>query len=128
VNCWTLSLSNKRTALFFYLPSFSTERCWLWCEKWLPFGKKFHPWGIGAICWAIWKSRNKACFEKKLIKNPLEIICHACALMNFWSGLYAEMDQDQLVEGANTMLRVAKEVLGTRTRERGIRRFWKKLK
>ena len=35
--------------------------------------------------------------------------------MNFWSGLYAEMDQDQLVEGANTMLRVAKEVLASQT-------------
>lgn len=41
------------------------------------------PWGIAPICWAIWKNRNKACFEKKAIKNPLEIMCHACALMNF---------------------------------------------
>lgn len=90
-------------------------QCWQWCEQWLPFGKKYHPWGIGAICWAIWKSRNKACFEKKLIKDTLEIICHACALMKFWSGLYAEMDQEQLVEGANTMLRVAKEVLASQT-------------
>jgi hypothetical protein len=91
------------------------QQCWFWCEKWLPFGKKFHPWGVGAICWAIWKSRNKAYFEKKLVKNPLEIICHACVLMKFWSGLSAEMDQDQLVEGANTMLRVAKEILVSQT-------------
>jgi hypothetical protein len=31
----------------------------------LSFGKKYHVWGVAAICWAIWKSRNKACFEEK---------------------------------------------------------------
>jgi len=35
--------------------------------------------------------------------------------MIYWSGLYAELDQDQLVEGANTMLRVAKEILAAQT-------------
>lgn len=23
---------------------------WQWCEVWLPYGKKFYPWGIAAIC------------------------------------------------------------------------------
>lgn len=41
------------------------QQCWLWCEKWLPFGEKYHPWGFSAICWAIWKSRNRAVFDKK---------------------------------------------------------------
>jgi hypothetical protein len=91
------------------------EQCWLWCEKWLPYGKKFHPWGVATICWAIWKCRNKAVFEKKLTKSPLEIIYHACALMVYWSGLYAELDKDQLMEDANTMLRVAKEILAAQT-------------
>lgn len=63
----------------------------------------------------IWKCRNKACFDKKLIKNPLEIICHTCALMKYWAGLYNELDQAQLVEGAELMLKVAKEVLATQT-------------
>ena len=36
-------------------------------------------------------------------------------LMIYWSGLYAELDRDQLVEGANTMLRVAKEILAAQT-------------
>lgn len=91
------------------------QQCWLWCKRWLPYGEKFHPLGIGAICWAIWKCRNRAVFDKKLIKSPLEIVCHACALMKYWVGLFADMDQDQLVEGANTMLRVAKEILATQT-------------
>jgi len=91
------------------------EQCWLWCEKWFPFGKKFHPWGVATVCWALWKCRNKVVFEKKVVKNPLEIICHACALMIYWSGLFAELERDQLIEGANTTLRVAKEVFAAQT-------------
>ena len=34
-----------------------------------------------------------------------------CALMQYWAGLYAEPDQEQLIEGVNTMLRVAKGIL-----------------
>jgi hypothetical protein len=48
-----------------------------------------------------------------MLKNPLEILCHANALMVFWAGLYKEMDQEKLIEGANLMLKVAKEVLAT---------------
>ena len=33
----------------------------------------------------------------------------------YWAGLFAELDQEQLVEGANTMLRVAKEILAAQT-------------
>jgi hypothetical protein len=91
------------------------EQCWCWCETWLPFGKKYHPWGIGAIGWAIWKSCNTTCFDKKIIKSLLEILCHVSALMIFWAGLFAEMDRDQLIEGANLMLKVAKEVLARQT-------------
>lgn len=60
---------------------------------------------------AILKNRNKVCFGKKLIKSPVEIICHACALMRYWTGLYAEMDREKLIERVNTMLRVAGENL-----------------
>lgn len=94
------------------IPS-NLQQCWKWCEIWIPYGEKYHPWGIAAICWAIWKNRNRACFEKKIIRNPLEIICHACALMNYWAGLFAENDKEQLEEGVATMLRIAKELLAT---------------
>lgn len=45
------------------------EQCWLWAEKWFPFGEEFHAWGIGAVCWAVWKCRNKAVFGRKEKKN-----------------------------------------------------------
>jgi hypothetical protein len=35
--------------------------------------------------------------------------------MIFWAGLYDEMDHDRLVEGANLMLKVAKEILARQT-------------
>jgi hypothetical protein len=60
---------------------------------------------------AIWKARNKACFEGKNIKNPIEIICHAGALMKFWAGIYEEVERKMMVNGVNTMLKVAADLL-----------------
>jgi len=44
--------------------SFNLKQCWSWCESWLPFGKKFHAWGIAAICWAIWKAATRHALKK----------------------------------------------------------------
>lgn len=30
--------------------SSNLDQCWKWCESWLPYGKKFHPWGVVAFC------------------------------------------------------------------------------
>jgi len=40
----------------------------------------------------------KHVLSKKMLRNPLEILCHANALMVFWAGLYKEMDQEKLKE------------------------------
>lgn len=40
--------------------------------------------GIAAICWAVWKLGNRACFEKKLIRSPAELICSACSFLKYW--------------------------------------------
>lgn len=94
------------------------QQCWKWCEYWLPHGENYYLWGIAAICWASWKNRNKACFEKHLIKDPLEIICHACALVKYWAGLFPSIDKEKLEEGAATMLRLAKELLASQRKNR----------
>jgi len=73
-------------------------------------------WGVATICWAIWKGRNKACFNEVVIKNPIEILCHAGALMRFWTGLYAEVDKEMLINGVNTMLREATRLLLPKSR------------
>jgi len=94
----------------------SLQQCWIWYDKWLPKGKKFHMWGVSAICWAIWKAINKICFDGKKFNNPIEIICHACALMRFWTGLYAEVEREMLINGVNTMLKVAAKILAPKSK------------
>jgi hypothetical protein len=44
---------------------------------------RLYNFGIAVNCWAIWKTRNKACFGKKMIRSPVKIICYACGLMNY---------------------------------------------
>jgi len=71
----------------------SLAQYWNWCDRWLPAGERYHMWGVSAICWAIWKGRNKACFDGVVIKNPIEILCHAGALMRFWTGHHEWMEK-----------------------------------
>lgn len=93
----------------------SFAQSWRWYEHWIPNGKKFYDVGIAAICWAIWKIRNKVCFEGKKLNNPAEIMCHACALITFWAGLYKEEDKKVLIEGADTMLKIALKILSKKS-------------
>ena len=78
-----------------------------WLNFWLPNGASVHVLGFAAICWAIWKSRNRACFDNKIIRNPAQIVIHACALMVFWAGLYTPELQDQLAVGVKFILSCA---------------------
>lgn len=38
--------------------------------------------GVAAVIWAIWKTRNKACFEQTLPDDPIETVFLACNWMN----------------------------------------------
>ncbi|KAF8673198.1 hypothetical protein HU200_048748 [Digitaria exilis] len=31
--------------------------------------------GLAALCWAIWKSQNSVCFDKKVIGSPTVVMC-----------------------------------------------------
>jgi hypothetical protein len=74
-------------------------RCCNWLDNYATDLKNIHIIGVAAICWAVWKARNKLCFEKILINSPKDIICHACALMNVWAGLRKKELQDLIREG-----------------------------
>jgi hypothetical protein len=87
-----------------------------WIQTLLPGGQMVHIFGLAAICWAIWKSRNKACFDGKLIKNPTEILTHACAFMNYWAGLYASDFQEKLMDGVKVLLLCTHRVLAHQAR------------
>lgn len=43
--------------------------------------------------------------------TPIQIICHAGALMRYWIGLYAEVEKEMLINGVNKMLKVAADLL-----------------
>ena len=89
----------------------SLDQCWHWCNKWLPDGKQFHAVGIAAVCWAIWKTRNRVCFEGHVITSPITIICYTCSLMSYWAGLFLENDKKALIAVVNTMLEIAVKLL-----------------
>uniref|UniRef100_A0A453DET1 Uncharacterized protein n=1 Tax=Aegilops tauschii subsp. strangulata TaxID=200361 RepID=A0A453DET1_AEGTS len=55
---------------------------------------------LGAVTWAIWLARNRATFEKKMIKSPFEIVFTAVSFLLYWAGLQAGEDVKQLRAGA----------------------------
>jgi hypothetical protein len=59
-----------------------------WIRKALPGGDAVYMFDLAAICWVIWKVRNRACFKKKPIRNPNDVIFSACLFMYFWGGLF----------------------------------------
>jgi hypothetical protein len=90
----------------FTRPSCFTQYFW-WIAKVFPVGPNFHIVGIAALCWAIWKTRNNACFEGKLISSPMGLICYMCAFLRYWAGLQGENDREMLMEGASRLQRGA---------------------
>ena len=61
----------------------------------------------------------KPVLKRKLIQNPISIICHACALISSWAGLFLEDDKEMLVAGANTMLQIALKLLNKKQKPAG---------
>jgi hypothetical protein len=94
----------------------SYEQYWMWIKKALPGGEQVFMLGLAAICWAIWKARNKTCFEKKLIRDPCDIMFSACSFIHYWAGLYSEETQVVIRSGVETMMRTAFRILGGRAR------------
>lgn len=47
--------------------------------------------------------RNRACFEKKVIKYPTDIVCYAVMFLNYWADLHKEQDKMALQEGVRIL-------------------------
>jgi hypothetical protein len=78
-----------------------------WIRKALLGGEAVYMFSLDAICWTIWKARNRACFEKKFIKNPNEVIFSACLFMHFWAGLFKGDMKEKVKAGAEVLMNVA---------------------
>ena len=72
----------------------------VWCHSFLPGYESFYTVALGDVTWAIWLARNKATFEKKMIKSPFEIVFTAVSFLLYWAGLQAVEDAKQLRAGA----------------------------
>jgi hypothetical protein len=92
----------------------STQHYRHWIYTVFPEGEAFHHFGFVAVCWAIWKYKNKAILTKNLIKHPVEIMLHTCALLSYWTGLFTPEVQEEVVAGINTMLAIAHGLLLSR--------------
>lgn len=54
-----------------------------WVAERIPLGINFHVICIAALCWSLWKTRNNACFDKKLPSAPVELICYFCVFLRY---------------------------------------------
>jgi len=72
-------------------------------DKPVPGDQSVHHFGFAAVCWAIWKCRNKAVFDAKTIRHLAEILLYACSFMKFWAGLYNSDLQGRLIDGVKAL-------------------------
>jgi hypothetical protein len=99
--------------------SFSQFFCWI--PNFLPVSRNVQIARVAAICWAIWKLRNRACFEGKIIQNPTELICFAVVFMKYWAGLNMQADGDALRRGADAIQGVALGMMQSGSTSRSVR-------
>jgi hypothetical protein len=78
-----------------------------WFPRHVPASRNVQILGVAAICWAIWKLRNRACFEGKLINSPIELIFYSTVFMNYWAGINLPADQEVIRQGAENLINVA---------------------
>ena len=83
-----------------------------WCHTFLPDGQKYYTVGLAAACWAIWLARNRATFEKKLIKTPFEIVFSMCSFLLYWTGLQEEEGAKELRSGAEMIRSSTMRMMG----------------
>lgn len=83
-----------------------TQFFW-WIASFLPIDTNIHVLGIAAFCWAIWKTRNNACFERKFLSSPVQLICYMCVFLRYWAGLQSAGNRQLVEEGAARIQEVA---------------------
>jgi hypothetical protein len=88
----------------------------LWMKKALPGGTLFM-FGLAVVCSAIWKARNRACFDKEPIKHPSEIFYSNCFFLRYWAGLRAGEAHQKIQDGVGQRCRQL-----TRSLRRSLRR------
>jgi hypothetical protein len=87
-------------------PGSFTQFFW-WFPRLIPASRNVQIAGLAVKCWVIWKLRNRACFEHKLIKSRSELISFGVVFMNYWAGLHNSPDAENIRAGAASLLQLA---------------------
>jgi hypothetical protein len=82
-----------------------------WIKFWLPDGQPVYTLCLAAVCWAIWKRRNEACFENKQLRNSSDILIYVGALLTYWAGLYGSEMQGKILEGVKILVSCVHKVM-----------------
>jgi hypothetical protein len=63
--------------------------------------------GFGAVCWSLWKVRNKMAIDKQIVKSPKIIFFNIISIMQRWSVLLPAHERDRV---AATTEKIKKKV------------------
>ena len=85
-----------------------------WSYAFVPGGKKCYMVGLTAICWSIWKIRNKVTFDNHRMHSPVEVIYMVASLLMYWAGLFKGDDKEALKTGANMLMQTAASMFSGR--------------
>ena len=65
--------------------------------------------GVAALIWAIWKTRNDACFNGVFPQDPVNVIFLVSHFVSYWAGLQRTDLRKMQRKGARLLLLVAAE-------------------
>ena len=68
--------------------------------------------GVVAIFWAIWKTRNRSCFQRVRPKDPTNVVLYMCNFLHVWAKLQKNGLQRMLLRGADNIAKAAREIFG----------------
>lgn len=85
-----------------------------WLHSFAPGEDRFYVVLIAAVCWAIWKVRNKITFDKHIMRSPNAIVFFVISLLRYWAGLQKDADKECLAGGADKLMRAASAVFAHR--------------
>lgn len=66
--------------------------------------------GCAAFCWSVWKTRNVACFQNKILLDPSNLIHRICHWNGSWFILQKEEDPEALQEGVRRLQLMVAEI------------------
>jgi hypothetical protein len=71
----------------------------IWLDKVQASRRLFAKHIMAASFWALWKTRNKACFDNVLPADPCELIYVTCQYIDYWRNLQKPGTRKALARG-----------------------------